>query len=114
MKSDIFAGERLTKSMEKYLKTVFRVSLGYVKNVHDAEDITQNVFFKLYKRGDGFVSDEAEKAWLIRLAINESKNLLNSAWLKKRGDMDESLRIFSLEKLLRKKLQLMNTNTSPC
>ena len=77
--------------MEKHLKTVFRVSLGYVKNIQDAEDITQNVFFKLYKKRDGFVSDEAVKAWLIRLAINESKDLLKSAWFKKRGELDESL-----------------------
>jgi RNA polymerase sigma-70 factor (ECF subfamily) len=77
--------------MEKYLKTVYRVALGYVKNSHDAEDITQNVFFKLYKRQDEFISAEAEKAWLIRVAVNESKDLLKSAWFNKRSELDESL-----------------------
>jgi len=81
----------LAESMEKHLKTVFRVSLGYVKNIQDAEDITQNVFFKLYRHKKEFTSEEAIKAWLIRLAINESKDLLKSAWFKKRSDLDESL-----------------------
>ena len=83
--------EILAESMEKHLKTVFRVSLGYVKNIQDAEDITQNVFFKLYRHKKEFTSEEAIKAWLIRLAINESKDLLKSAWFKKRSDLDESL-----------------------
>jgi len=83
--------QMLAESMEKHLKTVFRVSLGYVKNIQDAEDITQNVFFKLYRYNKEFASDEAVKAWLIRLAINESKDLLKSAWFKKRSDLDESL-----------------------
>jgi RNA polymerase sigma-70 factor (ECF subfamily) len=83
--------EKFEQSMETYFKTVFRVSLGYVKNIHDAQDITQNVFFKLYRHRKGFADDEAEKAWLIRTAINESKDLLKSSWRKNRGDLDESL-----------------------
>jgi len=83
--------DNLAESIEKYHTTVFRVALGYVKSIHDAEDITQDVFFKLYKRKDDFVSQEAKKAWLIRVTINESKNLLKSVWLKRRSDLDESL-----------------------
>ena len=87
--------EKVTDNFEqlvsKYRKTVFRVALGYVKNVHDADDIAQNVFLKLYSKSDGFDSQEVLKAWLIRVAINESKNLLKSSWLKKREALDESL-----------------------
>jgi len=82
---------KLAESIEKYHTTVFRVALGYVKNIHDAQDIAQNVFFKLYKHHKCFNCDEAEKAWLIRVTINESKNLLRSSWLIKRADLDESL-----------------------
>jgi len=82
---------RLVTSIEKYHATVFRVALGYAKNYHDAQDITQDVFFKLYKHDREFPSDESEKAWLIRVTINEAKNLLKSAWLRKRADLDENL-----------------------
>jgi RNA polymerase sigma-70 factor (ECF subfamily) len=55
------------------------------------------VFLKLCKFCDcgnafeKFESEEARKAWLIRVTINESKNLLKSAWLRRRDELDESL-----------------------
>jgi RNA polymerase sigma-70 factor (ECF subfamily) len=83
--------DRIAESIEKYQATVYRVALGYVKNSHDADDITQDVFFKLYKHSKEFVSDEAQKAWLIRVTINESKNLLKSSWFSKKAELDEGL-----------------------
>jgi RNA polymerase sigma-70 factor (ECF subfamily) len=81
----------LSESIAKYRSTVFGVAIGYVKNSHDADDIAQNVFLKLYKKQDGFVSEEARKAWLIRVTINESKDLLKSAWRNNTCCLDESL-----------------------
>jgi RNA polymerase sigma-70 factor (ECF subfamily) len=83
--------DKIAESIEKYHATVYRVALGYVKSTHDAEDITQDVFFKMYKHSKEFVSDEAQKAWLIRVAINESKNLLKSSWFSRRAELDEGL-----------------------
>jgi RNA polymerase sigma-70 factor (ECF subfamily) len=82
--------EDLTAAIIAYRDTVFRVALGYVKNIHDADDIAQNVFMKLAARTErkAFPSEEAQKAWLIRVTINESKNLLGSAWRKNRSDLD--------------------------
>ena len=65
-----------------YRKTVFAAALCYVKNSSDADDITQDVFFKLYTCGMTFDSDEHVKAWLIRCAVNRSKSLLRSHWYR--------------------------------
>jgi len=81
----------ISDSVQKYRDMVFRIALGYVRNIHDADDITQNVFAKLFIKGKTFDSAEAEKAWLIRVAINEAKNLLKSAWRSKSAELDESL-----------------------
>jgi len=81
----------LTTAVNKYRKVVFHVALGYVKSVHDADDIAQNVFLKFCDKSDTLLTEEAAKAWLIRVAINESKNHLKSAWLKRRSDLDESM-----------------------
>jgi len=85
--------ENLTNSIIAHKDTVFRVALGYVKNIHDAEDIVQNVFLKLCRHTKAFPTYEDEKAWLIRVTINESKNLLKSAWKKNRNTLDESLTV---------------------
>ena len=83
--------KNIAESVEKYRGVVFRVALGYVKNRYDADDIAQNVFLKLYNRDEDFPSEQAEKAWLIRVTVNEAKNLLKSAWFKRRAELDESL-----------------------
>ncbi|MCL1903823.1 MAG: RNA polymerase sigma factor [Oscillospiraceae bacterium] len=82
--------DKLTKSIIAYRETVFQVALGYVKNIHDADDIAQNVFLKLCNHKKAFISPEAEKAWLIRVAINEAKDLLGSAWKRNQSSFDES------------------------
>ncbi|MCL1824254.1 MAG: RNA polymerase sigma factor [Oscillospiraceae bacterium] len=83
--------EDLTQSIITYRDVVFRVALGYVKNIHDADDVVQNVFMKLGGYKKNFPSCEDEKAWLIRVTINESKDLLKSVWHNNRTGLDESL-----------------------
>ena len=39
--------EQFTCLAQRYLDTVFRVAYNYIGSRTDAEDITQNVFFKL-------------------------------------------------------------------
>ena len=71
------------RELERYISlyrlTVFRVALNYVKNYEDAEDISQDAFVKLYACDDSFAADENVKAWLIRVTINLSKNLLKKS-----------------------------------
>jgi RNA polymerase sigma-70 factor (ECF subfamily) len=68
---------------------VYRIAYSYVKCAHDAEDITQEVFLKLYKCNTRFDADENVKAWLIRVCINQSKSLLRSAWKTRKTDYIE-------------------------
>ena len=55
--------------------TVFRVALGQTGSRADAEDICQDVFLRLLNAQTAFESDEHVKAWLIRVAINASRDL---------------------------------------
>lgn len=67
---------------EKYIDTVFRVAFNYLRSQADAEDVTQNVFLKLLKERKPFESEEHVKHWLIRVTVNECKNLTRSKWWK--------------------------------
>lgn len=55
----------------------------YLKNSADTEDIFQNVFIKYTIRSPSFETDEHEKAWIIRVAINECKDFLKSFYKRK-------------------------------
>lgn len=80
-----------TEKVNQYKNMIFRLAMTYLNNIQDAEDITQDVFIKLYKNNKSFRTDEDEKAWLIRVTINASKDLLKSAWFKKTMPIDENI-----------------------
>ena len=62
-----------------YNKDIFRCSISYVINRHDAEDIVQRTFYKLYTNKKILNKEnEVIKKWLYRVCINESKDLLKT------------------------------------
>ncbi len=67
-----------------YKNDIYRLSYSYTKNISDSDDVVQNTFIKLYKNNELLEkSDKEIKKWLIRVAINECKNLILSSWKKK-------------------------------
>lgn len=72
--------EQLGEYFKKYCSLIFRVAFAEVKSHADAEDVLQETFMKLLRYHPVFESEEHEKAWLIRTAINLSKDLLKSKW----------------------------------
>ncbi len=56
--------------------TLYRLAFAYVHNCENAEDICQDAFVKLMDCKCEFEAPENCKAWLIRVTINLSKNLL--------------------------------------
>lgn len=62
--------------VETYADTILRVSYTYLHSTQDAEDICQDVLLKALNRAERFESAEHERAWIIRVAINATKDLL--------------------------------------
>lgn len=72
--------EELEQAMDLYQDMVYRIALNYTKNRADAQDISQEVFLRLYRHGAAFPIEEHRRAWLIRVTINLGKNLVGSRW----------------------------------
>ena len=81
----------LEKMIEKYSNMVYRLAMARTGNIENSEDVYQEVFLRLAKKLPEFKSEEHEKAWLIKVTINCSKNLLNSSFLRRRADIDENI-----------------------
>jgi RNA polymerase sigma factor (sigma-70 family) len=73
---------RLKRWIDDYGRLVLGTALKILKNRQDAEDVFQNTFIKAYVKSAPFKSEEHLKAWLIRVAYNESISLLRSCWRK--------------------------------
>ena len=72
--------KEFTHLAEKYLGTIYRVAYNWLKSPADAEDISQNVFLKLLQTRQDFESDAHAKYWLIRVCINECRDLTRRHW----------------------------------
>ncbi len=81
----------LEQMIEKYSNMIYRLAMARTGSVETSEDVYQEVFLRLAKKMPDFKSEEHEKAWLIRVTINCSKNIMNSGFLKHRADLDETL-----------------------
>lgn len=84
--------------LEEYIRdfhsTVFRLAYSYVKSHEDADDITQSAFVKLYLSSERFESAENVKAWLIRVTINLSRDLLRSGWHRHRSELSGDISVY--------------------
>ena len=59
-----------------YHRTVFRTARSVVQDGGLAEDVTQEVFLRLYKHLDSISDNEMLRPWLIRVALNLARNTI--------------------------------------
>jgi RNA polymerase sigma-70 factor (ECF subfamily) len=84
--------EQLKKGDEAAFKTivelwqdmVYNTILGIVQNETDAEDLTQDVFIKVFESIGSFKGESKFSTWLYRIATTRALDLLRSKKRKKR------------------------------
>ncbi len=64
---DHFAFQAL---VERHRSMVYRVAYQFAGNHHDAEDIAQEVFIKVYRSLDRFRQDAQLTSWMYRIVMN--------------------------------------------
>lgn len=79
--------------LRQYGNMIYRLAYARVQNVHDAQDITQDVFLKYIRTNKHFRDESHRKAWLLRVTINTSNTFLQSAWNRHRADLCEATEI---------------------
>jgi RNA polymerase sigma-70 factor (ECF subfamily) len=66
--------------IDRHSLLVYRLAYMRTGNKCDADDIYQEVFLRCVSAKPQFRDEEHERAFLIRVTVNVSKNLLKSAW----------------------------------
>ena len=61
--------------IKKYFSMVYKLALNQTKSHDNADDVVQEVFLRYVQKDRDFESEEHLKAWLLRVAINCSKNV---------------------------------------
>ncbi|MBR1691890.1 MAG: RNA polymerase sigma factor [Lachnospiraceae bacterium] len=75
--------------VDQNIDIVYRTALSYCKNTHDADDIVQNTFTKFLQTDTLFQDDQHIRKWLIRVAINECRNMWKSFWRRNVSSIED-------------------------
>lgn len=59
-----------------YAEKIYNTALNYTEKVEDAEEITQDVFMKIYKSAATFKGNSSVNTWIYRIVVNTSLNYL--------------------------------------
>ena len=94
--------QNVIENKEKYFEILYReynnfvskIVFFFIKNKDDAEDITQNIFMKIYKLPVEKLPTKNETSWLYAVSKNETLNYIKS---KKKDINIEELQIYAKE-----------------
>ncbi len=87
-----FDKQKFDDLYQKYAGMIFRTSYNYLLNREDAEDIVQEVFIKYFTSNKNFNDCNHEKAWILKVTANLSKNILRSK-SRKNIQLDDAIKI---------------------
>lgn len=81
----------LREILDKHGNRILRLAYSYVHNMEDSEEILQDVLLKLLSSAPEFESKEHEKAWILRVTANLSKNRIEYNKLRDTDELNEEL-----------------------
>ena len=81
---------------ERYGPRIYQLALRQMKNPEDAEEVTQDVLLKVYRKIGAFRGDSALSSWIYRITFNTAMSRLRTSKLERaahreraRDDQDE-------------------------
>ena len=83
--------------MGKYKNNIYAAAFSICADAGDAEDVVQETFIQYYMTHKNFESEQHIRAWLLRVAINKSKNICSSFWRKNRMPLEEYMETLTFE-----------------
>ncbi|WP_242953557.1 RNA polymerase sigma factor [Clostridium merdae] len=91
--------EQAVRLMDSYANSVLRLAYSYLHNMSDAEDVLQETLIQFLRAQPKLESVNHEKAWLLRVTINLSKNKLTYNKKRKTDELSDTLAAAETEDL---------------
>src|SRR6476469_9237094 len=78
---------------ERYGARIYQLALRQMKNREDAEEVTQDVLMKVYRKIGAFRGDSALSSWIYRITFNTAMSRLRTSQQHDRNrDADDNPR----------------------
>jgi len=79
------------RALSDHGSRILRLAYSYLHNTSDAEEVLQDTMIRFLQAAPAFESPEHEKAWLLRVAANLSKNRLDYNRVRGADELSEEL-----------------------
>ena len=76
----------LAELADKYSTKIYQLAFRYLRNKEDAEEVTQDVLMKVYRKVDAFRGDAALSSWIYRITFNAAMSRLRTARYQRSQD----------------------------
>jgi RNA polymerase sigma-70 factor (ECF subfamily) len=73
---------------DTYGSKIYQLAFRYLRNKEDAEEITQDVLFKVYRSVGTFRGDAALSSWIYRITFNAAMSRLRTVRYQRAQDED--------------------------
>jgi len=71
--------QALSDLIDTYGARIYQLAFRYLRNKEDAEEIAQDVLFKVYRNVGAFRGDSALSSWIYRITFNAAMSRLRTA-----------------------------------
>lgn len=82
---------QLEAAYDAYGAAVYRLAMVFLRQHADAEDMTQEVFYRLFDRSPAFTDEEHKKRWLLQVTANLCRDQLRSFWRRQVTELEDTL-----------------------
>ena len=73
---------------DTYRAKIYQLAFRYLRNREDAEEVTQDVLFKVYRKIGEFRGDAALSSWMYRITFNAAMSRLRTARYQHQQDAE--------------------------
>lgn len=90
---------RLERYVEDYSTSILRMAYTYLHNIQDSEEVVQDTLVKLIEKAPVFENKNHEKAYILKVASNLSKNRITYNKLRDTDELKEEFTKTGVEDL---------------
>src|SRR5215467_9869928 len=83
--------EAMAELAQTYSSKIYQLAFRYLRNKEDAEEVTQDVLFKVYRKVGAFRGDAALSSWIYRITFNAAMSRLRTAKYQRSQEEDRQL-----------------------
>lgn len=85
----------VTELASTYGPRIHQLAFRYMKNWEDAEEVTQDVLLKVYRKIDAFRGDAALSSWIYRITFNTAMSRLRTGRLARAAQQPRTDNVLS-------------------